>query len=609
MSLKAVVGQRLMQDVIRENKKPNEWKVLVVDHLSSRIISSCCKMHDIVEEGITIVEDISKVRQPLPNFEAIYILTPEETSVRALVEDFTEGNHRYKGAHVFFTEVCPDSLISEISRISKYVKTLKEINIAFLPYESQVFSLDTPKAFHSFYGPEPSDQAQRFQYSESDSRGIQLKTFSTASALESHLEKIAEQIATLCATLGEYPSVRYRKDGHHLAELANTVQTKLHAYKADDPAGMGEGPHKHRSQLILLDRGFDPVSPLLHELTFQAMTYDLLHIVNDVYKYISSSGNEEKETILDENDEMWVKHRHDHIADVLRKVNSTIKEFATDKKISTSNKTTMKDLQVILKKMPQYQKEVSKFIVHLHLAEDCMKQYNQTALKDICAVEQDLATGVDKDGESIKDPMKSIVPLLLDSNVHISDKIRIILLYIIFKNGISEENLAKLCEHAQIPSDYRAIIKNMAYLGVPIIQDSAARKGAKPARKERPSMYELSRWVPIIKDIMEEAVEERLSSTLYPFASQRTGTGSLGSSNLGKAVSARLYGHWHKEKGPTEARAGPRLIIFIVGGVCFSETRTAYEVTAAKKDWEVLVGSTHITTPNNFLASLRELAG
>jgi len=50
------------------------------------------------------------------------------------------------------------------------------------------------------------------------------------------------------------------------------------------------------------------------------------------------------------------------------------------------------------------------------------------------------------------------------------------------------------------------------------------------------------------------------------------------------------YGQWHKERGQTSAKSGPRMMFFIIGGISYSEMRCAYEVTQSSKNWEILVG-------------------
>ena len=384
------------------------------------------------------------------------------------------------------------------------------------------------------------------------------------------------------------------------------MQQKLEAYKAEEPT-LGDGPEKMRSQLLILDRGFDCISPLLHELTFQAMAYELLPIENDVYKYEMKNAKEEesqqKEVLLDENDEVWAELRHRHIADVLKSVTENVKKSIDTKKMSSGD-TTLRDLSQLIKRMPQYQKQLSKYSTHLQLVEDCMKRY-EGYVDRLCKVEQDLAMGSNADGLCIKDPMRILTPILLDQTVNVQDKIRIILLYVQSRNGVLEENLNKLLQHGQIPNEERAIFQNLLLLGVNIVSDGSPKSPYQIPRKERIGghVYQTSRWTPILKDVMEDAIEEKLNQRHFPFLGGRV-TNTV---EFTKPTPISLR-RGDRDGKILNVRNVPRLIVFVIGGMCYSEIRTAYEVAKEAKDWEVIIGSDRIiTSPEEFLNDLKNL--
>uniref|UniRef100_A0A4X2L6V2 Syntaxin binding protein 3 n=1 Tax=Vombatus ursinus TaxID=29139 RepID=A0A4X2L6V2_VOMUR len=74
--LKSVVWQKIKTTVLDDCKKEGEWKIMVLDEFTTKLLASCCKMTDLLAEGITVVEDIYKNREPVRQMKALYFITP-----------------------------------------------------------------------------------------------------------------------------------------------------------------------------------------------------------------------------------------------------------------------------------------------------------------------------------------------------------------------------------------------------------------------------------------------------------------------------------------------------------------------------------------------------
>ena len=106
-----------------------------------------------------------------------------------------------------------------------------------------------------------------------------------------------------------------------------------------------------------------------------------------------------------------------------------------------------------------------------------------------------------------------------------------------------------------------------------------------------------------MKDVIEDAIEDKLEARHFPYLS-----GCAPSKFPSTTTSAR-YGQWHNrgQGGAATQRNVPRLIAFIIGGITYSELRVCYELTKLNPKWDLVVGSTHLLTPEGFLADLRDL--
>ncbi|KAF8906192.1 ras opposite [Gymnopilus junonius] len=631
-SLITIVRNKFLE-AIRSVNPPSRWKILVVDDHSQRLLGAVLKQFDILEENVTLIESIGNVREPQPEFEALYLIMPTTQNVDRIIRDFS-NQKQYAAAHLFFVEGLPEPLFERLtsSPAEPHLQGLKELFLNYNAIEAQVFSMREPSYFFSMYSPPRTDAA----YKPARAR------------LEEDLWFMSKMIANVCISLNELPFIRFYMPSSHLPLgplkpnaqnrppappenasrwrtnlargsearayeavesdfvtklLAFRVQQNLEEHKKLNPEFGKPDPARPRATLLITDRSMDMMAPFVHEFTYQAMANDLLPIEDGnkySYKFQSSVGTyEDKVATLSDIDTTWTAVRHLHMREAIDKLMADFNKFLEDNAVfNGEGAANLNDMKDMLASLPQYQEHREKFSLHLNMAQDCMEIFEKQKLSDIASVEQSCATGLNAEGKTPKGLVEEMVPLLDSRDVLNMRKVRVIALYIQYRDGVPDEDRRRLYQHARLTLAEQDAVNALLHLGVRLTRgpnDKDSKKKIK--QKYTPDEYELSRFKPALKSMLQDQIGDKLDAISFPYVKDAP---------LATPLSPRQKPAWHRAPKAATVENRQRVLIFVAGGITYSEMREVYNLSSSLHK-DIFLGSTHVITPKGFVDDLKVL--
>nr|AQX44206.1 SNARE-interacting protein KEULE-like protein [Phalaenopsis equestris] len=641
-NFRQITRDRLLYEMLRTTRARDPkpiWKVLIMDKLTVKIMSCSCKMADITEEGVSLVEDIYKRRQPMPSMDAIYFVQPTKENVAMLLSDMSGRSPLYKRAFVFFSSPISRELVYHIKNdgsVFPRIGALSEMNLEYFAIDSQGFITDHERALEDVFG----DNAEILQ---------------THNAF---IHSMATRIATVFASLREFPYIRYRAaksslDASTLTTFRDLIPTKLAAavwhslarYKATIP----NFPQTETCELLIIDRSIDQIAPIIHEWTYDAMCHDLLNMDGNKYNYEvpSKSGStaEKKEALLEDHDPIWLELRHTHIADASERLHEKMTSFMSKNKAAQlqliakdGGELSTCDLRKMVQALPQYSEQIEILSLHVEIAGKINTLIRDLGLIEIGQLEQGLVFG--------NVGTKEVINFLrTNQDVSAENKLRLLMIYAsVYPEKFEGDKGAKLMQLAKLTTNDMNAVYNLNYLGGQVTKKASGgnfslrfetQKKKLSARKEREGedeTWQLSRFYPLLEELVEKLSKGELQKIEYPYVNEPTPTKQEGLNSgapsqkclnqASRSAKSRRTPTWAKQRVSDDGnssdsafrhltsefkRMGPRIFIFMIGGATRSELRMAHKLTG-KVRREVILGSSSLDDPPQFITKLKLLS-
>ena len=397
---KDIISLKIFKEILKSLK---DKYILIVDKRGSYFLNNFFTLTEIIDMGIISIESIYFERKPYPNNEAIYIISGCEESINNISNDFIkEKNRLYKACHIFTLDAINDDLINlilqkEQNNFYKYIKTLKQIMINFIPIDKNTFSFGNDNNFNCFYN----------LY---DNEKNKITT-----------EITIDKLVSVCESLDNYPNIAYFSPDKYCKLIAEKVNTELKQYFTK------KKNLKKNGILLITTRYIDFLAPIQFGLIFQHTILESLKKKDD--KYINKASytykikendkevEKEKEIILNYKNEVYNKYKNMPIDEVLQKGDEELKAFLNSDtgklhKIENDDKNEI-DLGFAINNVSKYHYNVNLFSQLINMSKQVDTILKSRNIMSLIEVQKELISKINHKGKKIPD--KEIVSLIKDN--------------------------------------------------------------------------------------------------------------------------------------------------------------------------------------------------
>ena len=603
-SLRYLTTNRMIDDLIENSLQlaQDSFTLIIVDSYSAKLLSNYLTMTDILNKGIFSVESIYNTRQNFPNYNAIYFISPTENSINLLKKDFL-NKPKYKQILIYFTHKIEENIFNLliINNIIKRTILCKELNLSFFIKENNVFDFN----FES---------------------GLKIFTLDDINK-ENLIKSISYRLFSVCSTLKFFPYIQYQNNSKLCCRLCEILENLLQEF--------GRTKNLQRNGILLLtDRTYDPMTPLLHDYVYEPLVYDLfsdkinkndeidVNFENEAQNnnIINTNSNENKKVkkILKLSDkyELWNSYKLLHFAHVLEKISEDIENFqASDlSKVKKKNDSVnLDDMANIITKMSSYKLKSAEISNNYYLAKELKELISKNFIKEIIKLEQQIVTGESENNVKIKerDLFKNFTILKAKLQNNREELIRLLL--ILYTNLLIPENdFNHLSGKLELNEDL--IFKNLTFLGVNKFDGNKIdrRKNVLLKREKKNNNLIINdsdaKFVglssnPKFEILIEKASNFELDLNEFPFK------------NWSKEFFPKI-----QKKGGTKGLFGGKnddlnenddlgkLLFFNIGGLSRNEITSIQKLEKNNLvNHKIIIGSTQLYTAKEYIKNIRDI--